>query len=282
MGYNLDCSLFERLCTSGYPVCSLTHQYNMHSDIAGLINLHYPGLRISREPHENHILRGFQENVVFVNVSSKKKEIVAPGGSQDSFQNEREGDMTHKCLQYLVQQNYKTEDIVVLTPCSGQVALLRGKLSQTFNVALNNVDLRDAGLRSVSMSSSPDNKPWIRLSTIENYEDGPYDIVIASLVRNNTEKDISPMDRAGRLHRLISTARNGLIVVGNAETFMRTESKRHDCNDFTRKLEHDGKIYNGFPLKCEKHPEHLITARCPGDFDLKCPDGGCAKPCKYG
>ena len=50
-GYDLDCSLFERLVTDGFPVATLQHQRRMRPSIARLIrNTIYPSLQVKSQP----------------------------------------------------------------------------------------------------------------------------------------------------------------------------------------------------------------------------------------
>ena len=51
-GYNLDCSLFERLVKGGFPVATLEEQRRMRPSVACLIkNTIYPNLRVGRATH---------------------------------------------------------------------------------------------------------------------------------------------------------------------------------------------------------------------------------------
>lgn len=40
----------------------------------------------------------------------------------------------------------------------------------------------------------------------------------------------------------------------------------------------DGHIYDGFPAKCERHPDRTILLQRADDFDEHCPEGGCKEP----
>ena len=43
-------------------------------------------------------------------------------------------------------------------------------------------------------------------------------------------------------------------------------------------LEKGQYIYQGFPIKCERHPERVVVLKRAVDFDKLCPDGGCTEP----
>lgn len=83
-----------------------------------------------------------------------------------------------------------------------------------------------------------------------------------------------------RLNVLLSRARDGLIMIGNMDTFMNArnaEGKRLWTELF--KLLKAGKhIYEGLPIKCEQHTNKTAIIDEPGQFDVICPDGGCDAP----
>lgn len=37
-------------------------------------------------------------------------------------------------------------------------------------------------------------------------------------------------------------------------------------------------IYDGFPIKCEKHPSRTAILAQSEEFDYQSPDGGCTEP----
>jgi len=81
-----------------------------------------------------------------------------------------------------------------------------------------------------------------------------------------------------RLNVLLSRARDALIMIGNAETFMNSRKGKDLWGRFMALLKGGRRIYDGFPVKCERHPDRRIVLRQPEDFDEHCPDGGCSEP----
>lgn len=130
----------------------------------------------------------------------------------------------------------------------------------------------------ITAASANVNKDPIRLSTIDNYQGEESDIVVVSLTRSNNNGDIGFMRAPERLNVLISRARDALIMIGNAETFINAKNGREEWIRLLNNLKKKGRIYDGFPLRCLKHPDNTTTARTPADFDMYCPDGGCAEP----
>ncbi|OTB10549.1 hypothetical protein K445DRAFT_27497 [Daldinia sp. EC12] len=284
-GYDLNRSLFERLILQGQPHCTLLNQHRMRPEISALIRHNYPDLQDADDTKNRPELLGFQDNVVFINhrypearhnVLVDKLDPTAGSSKQNIF----EADMVLKCVRYLGQQAYKTSNIVVLTPYLGQLSLLRNKLSKDHDPILNDLDSHDlveAG--EMPAASAEVNKNPIRLSTIDNYQGEESDIVVASLTRSNDDGDIGFMCAPERLNVLVSRARNALIMIGSASTFMNAKKGKDEWTRLFEHLKKDGRIHEGFPLKCEKHPDTKHIVRSPDDFEFYCPDGGCTLPC---
>lgn len=81
-----------------------------------------------------------------------------------------------------------------------------------------------------------------------------------------------------RLNVLLSRARNALLMVGNATTFLHSRKGSSTWQTLFDLLQENGQVFKGFPLKCERHPQQEILVRVPGEFQEKCPDGGCSDP----
>ncbi|KAI2626215.1 P-loop containing nucleoside triphosphate hydrolase protein [Xylaria nigripes] len=284
-GYDLNRSLFERLILQDRPSCILLNQHRMRPEISALIKHNYPALSDAQGTHNRPHLLGFQDDVIFVNHNKpeEKHNVLIDKldpTAKSSKQNVYEADMVLKCVRYLGQQNYKTDDIVILTPYLGQLYLLRKMLSQDHDPILSDLDSHDLVEAGLMPAASADvNKKPIRLSTIDNYQGEESNIVIASLTRSNEDGEIGFMAAPERLNVLVSRARNALLMIGNANTFMKATKGREEWVRLFENLKSVGKIRDGFPVKCEKHPDRMITICSPDEFDLHCPDGGCAELC---
>ena len=86
------------------------------------------------------------------------------------------------------------------------------------------------------------------------------------------------MSSPERLNVMLSRARNALILIGDAETFMGSRKGGELWERFMALLKAGRHIYDGFPVKCERHPSRKALLHRPGDFDEHCPDGGCSEP----
>ncbi|KAF2649460.1 P-loop containing nucleoside triphosphate hydrolase protein [Lophiostoma macrostomum CBS 122681] len=285
-GYNLNVSLFERLVHAGVSHTTLSKQHRMRPEISSLVrSLTYPELEDAYSTKGRPPLRGFQDDVIFVshhhpelnadNIAERRDE-----SSKSSKENMYEADMVLKCVRYLAQQGYNTENLVILTPYLGQLYLLLRTLSSENDPILNDLDsyeLVRAGLLTPAAANV--SKRNVRISTIDNYQGEESDIVIACLTRSNPVGDIGFMSAPQRVNVLLSRARNGLILIGNADTFMESRKGKDVWVPLMDNLKKDGHIYDGFPVKCEQHPDKVALISQKEDFDSVCPDGGCSEPC---
>ena len=82
-----------------------------------------------------------------------------------------------------------------------------------------------------------------------------------------------------RLNVLLSRARDALIMIGNAQTFLESPKGKDLWTRFFELLTGGGHIYDGFPVKCDRHTDRKALLREPVDFENECPDGGCKEPC---
>ena len=238
-------------------------------------------------------------------------------GSKVSRQNAFEAEMVLKTVRYLAQQGYGTDKQVVLTPYLGQLGLLLKHLKADLDPVLNDMDSFDlvrAGL--LPPASADAAKKQLRISTIgkfevlsvlcriplalqwlwldlppdttithwranshpDNYQGEESEIVIASLTRSNDKGDIGFMAAPQRLNVLLSRARNGLIIIGNASTFISSRKGSKVWGPFIEQLSQAGHLHDGLPVKCERHPKKTALLKSKDDFEIECPDGGCSEP----
>jgi hypothetical protein len=172
-GYDLNRSLFERLVLRGYPHQTLCQQHRMRLELSALVRqLTYPDLVDAPSTRRRPNLRGFRDNLVFVNYKELEiemldildwKDTTAPSSKKNIF----EARMTLKCVRYLGQQGYCTDNIVVLTPYLGQLRLLLDELGRDNDPVLNDLDSYDLVRVGLMPAASADlKKPRIRISTI--------------------------------------------------------------------------------------------------------------------
>ena len=112
---------------------------------------------------------------------------------------------------------------------------------------------------------------------IDNYQGEENDIIVASLTRSNEEGNVGFMSSPERLNVLLSRARNGLIIIGNSKTFLKSRSGKETWSKFFDLIKRLGYFYEGLPVRCEQHNDVKNVLRLPEDFERLCPDGGCTE-----
>lgn len=111
----------------------------------------------------------------------------------------------------------------------------------------------------------------------DNYQGEEAEIVIVSLTRSNSDGDIGFLAARERLNVLLSRARDCLIMIGNMETYMHSKKGKDTWVPFFESMKTKNHLYDGLPVRCERHPEKKFLLKEPEDFDRFCPDGGCAE-----
>ncbi|KAK1749921.1 helicase required for RNAi-mediated heterochromatin assembly 1 [Echria macrotheca] len=286
-GFDLNCSMFERLIKQGAKHQTLLKQHRMVPEISLFPRrLTYPDLVDDPKTMGRDRIRGLRDRVIFVNHSKPEDTDNAlrdrrDPGVKESKKNLFEAEMVVRCVKYMGQQGYSTSQIVVLTPYLGQLRVLQEMiLKGEYAVELGEMDKRElirAGL--MTQAAAQVNQAPIRISTIDNYQGEESDIVIASLTRSNETGDVGFMCAPERLNVLITRARNCLVLIGNMATFMNSKKGAGTWVPFFELMKEQGHLYDGLPVKCEKHPEIEALLQEPSDFDKFSPDGGCTKLC---
>jgi len=109
----------------------------------------------------------------------------------------------------------------------------------------------------------------------DNFQGDESDVVVVSLTRSNPRHDIGFMVSPERVNVLLSRARNALILIGNAESFMGSRKGGELWQRLLGMLKTGKHIYDGFPVHCERHKNCTALLKNPMEFDTECPDGGC-------
>lgn len=290
-GYNFDFSLFERMVRSNFPSTMLKVQHRMRPYISEFIRSQtYPALvdHISTLAFEN--VKGVTNNVVFVHHENKERGGDASSGESKTKSNDEEALMCVEIVRYLLLQGYRHDQITILTPYVGQVLkLIKALQSRLRDVSayvgeLDQQEIIDNVLTSQDEENEnllgSDSPKAIRCSSIDNFQGEESDIIVVSLVRSNARGDIGFLKEEQRVNVLLSRARIGLYMVGNAKTFTQSTKGGHVWNPILERLEKDKSVLEGFPTVCQLHPEDAaININKPELFRELCPNGGCTRPC---
>lgn len=85
-----------------------------------------------------------------------------------------------------------------------------------------------------------------------------------------------------RVNVLLSRARNGLFLVGNAECLRYSKAGSIVWDPIIRMLEEKRQVKRGLPTRCQLHPDDDPIELCkPADFRLYRPNGGYNRPCSF-
>jgi hypothetical protein len=60
-------------------------------------------------------------------------------------------------------------------------------------------------------------------------------------------------------------------------TFTSSRKGKETWKPFFQMLKDRGNLYDGLPVRCERHPERTAILEKPEHFEKNCPDGGCAE-----
>ena len=290
-GINFDESLFERLALQeGFPVQVLNVQHRMRPEISTLVRqTTYPELMDALSVKNREHIRGLASDVVFISHSEYETGDENHAALATSSKvNEFEADMVVGVTKFLLQQGYNTDDIVILTPYLGQMALIQRKLKRMEINALIGEKDRAELVRAnpgeiLNGDAATSASSCVRVATIDNYQGEESKIVIASLVRSNAESNIGFLSGPERVNVLFSRARDGFILVGNADTLRNAKNNRRGrelWSGVLDRLKASDSLKRGLPIICQRHKEAAVTLVCtPEHFAQFCPEGGCHLPC---
>ena len=192
-GYNLDCSLFERLCCMRrLTAVTLEVQHRMRPSISALVRSQtYPNLKDHESVSNYPNIRGVSDSLIFVN-----HEHYEDGADTDNLTtktNKYEAELTLQIVRFLLLQGYGAEQIVVLTPYLGQLMVFKDLMAIVLKDAtalLSDRDIEELEDLEESERSKSQNKELsssgmanakaVRCSSIDNYQGEEADIVVIS------------------------------------------------------------------------------------------------------
>ncbi|KAI4745736.1 P-loop containing nucleoside triphosphate hydrolase protein [Aureobasidium sp. EXF-12298] len=172
-GYDLNRSMFERLVLKGYPHQVLAQQHRMRPEISDLVRqLTYPDLIDAPKTQHRPDLRGFSDNVVFVNHDQPEDAAYDDPTTvnvRTSKRNTFEAEMAFKTVKYLLQQKYNASSIVVLTPYLGQLK----KLQEVFGRGEVETVLSDFDIKNMEKNGLIEDSSEVKGTSAEGVEGTP-------------------------------------------------------------------------------------------------------------
>lgn len=218
-GMTLETTLFDRLLALHGPGIKrmLTTQYRMHETImrfpadelyeSKLVAADFVKERLLKDlPYEVQDTEDTREPLVFWDTQggdfAEKAEdegVTGKGGKGmrlgDSKSNEGEAALVKMHVGNLVQAGVKAEDIAVVTPYNGQLALLAGLLKEAY--------------------------PGIELGSVDGFQGREKEAVIVSTVRSNAEHEVGFLGEKRRLNVAMTRPKRHLCVIGDSDTISR-------------------------------------------------------------
>ncbi|THW27430.1 hypothetical protein D6D23_02831 [Aureobasidium pullulans] len=286
--YALDTSLFERLVTAAdggvrLPFSRLDTQRRMHPSIAELVrSTLYPTLSDAPSTIAHPEVAGMRKRLFWLDHQYPESH----GGMQStSHTNDYEVEMTTALVSHLIKQGtYKPEAIAVLTPYLGQLRKLRLRMQSSFEVLLDDRDvksLQDEGLDDGGAQSRAPLAPGVqkgsiasavRIATVDNFQGEEAEVVVISLVRSNKEQKCGFLRTSNRINVLLSRAKNGMFIIGNSATTQHIPM----WTEVLQLLQMNGNFGDALELACPRHIADDMRVTEPDDFIRLAPDGGCS------
>ncbi|KAM5349087.1 hypothetical protein ACJ41O_008910 [Fusarium nematophilum] len=234
--WQLDRSQFERRAVGEpglrpAPFAQLDVQRRMRPDISRLIRRVYPHLQDHDSVVDLPDVVGMQRNLFWLD--HNHVEDSGGDGNIKSHSNIWETNMATALVRHLVRQGeYKTEDIALLTPYTGQLQQLRAALSKDFEICLSDRDMEklahegfedvpaDDGAQKNAVVEKKQLLQTIRLATVDNFQGEEAKVIVVSLVRSNTQRKVGFLRTENRINVLLSRAQHGMYLIGNSETYL--------------------------------------------------------------
>lgn len=290
-GYDLDCSLFERLVLSNLPSATLNVQHRMRPEISQFIRTQtYPKLQDHSSVNDFPNVKGVTENVVFVD--HKILEDGAGSNEDDAHlaktkSNTYEAEVCVEIVRFFLLQGYAPSRIAILTPYLGQLmrilSLVRSRLREAIACVSeqDQRDLEDIGEESEGLRDDVSAKS-VRCSTVDNFQGEEADLVVISLVRSNPHGNVGFLKEAQRVNVLMSRAKHGMFIIGNSSVLRGSKAAKKVWDPILDSMESAGRLLPGLPTYCFLHPddEPVLLSRME-DWRLYRPNGGCRRQCNF-
>ncbi|KAF2856036.1 hypothetical protein T440DRAFT_96542 [Plenodomus tracheiphilus IPT5] len=298
----LDKSQFERLSIGqrgrpNMPVAQLNVQRRMRPQVSTLIReTIYEKLIDHRSTINLPDVVGLRKNVFWLDHQNLENEKDTSAHHSKSKSNVWEVAMVQALVRHIVRQGvYSSEDIAVLTPYTGQLQKLRAALRSDFEIVLSDRDqdaLEKDGFEMIDTTGPKQGDPsaqshrqrplekknlgeLLRIATVDNFQGEEAKVIIVSLVRSNERRNVGFLKTTNRINVLLSRAKHGMYLIGNADTYASVEMWQKVIN----MLRATDSVGDKLALCCSRHTGTPIDIQQPEDFVRLSPEGGCREAC---
>ncbi|CAG4956480.1 unnamed protein product [Colias eurytheme] len=247
--YNLEISLFERMIRNGIHAKTLTIQRRMRPNFVELlVPTIYEKLDCHPIVFNYPKVKGMKDTLYFYNHDVFEDSE----GLEDSWshKNTFEAKWCVNLANYLLQMEYKSNEVTILATYTGQATLIK-EFTKKYPM------LQD-----------------IKITVVDNFQGEESKIVILSLVRSNRDGNIGFLAAANRICVALSRAKEGFYIFGNMKGL---KSASTIWRSIDEKLSAQNAIGHTIELYCEKHDQSLGVEKYE---DLNnCRKGSCLKNC---
>jgi hypothetical protein len=300
--HQLDKSQFERLSVGeagrpSVPIAQLNIQRRMRPEISTLIReTIYEKLLDHPSTIDLPNVVGLRQNVFWLDHTHLEDAGEMDVQHSRSKSNSWEVQMVHALVRHVVRQGtYKSSDIAVLTPYTGQLQKLRAAMRSDFEIVLSERDqeaLENDGFKleesqpghaQVTATAEHGGKPLerkqlselLRVATVDNFQGEEAKVVIISLVRSNKKRNVGFLKTTNRINVLLSRAKHGMFLIGNTDTYSTVSM----WQDVIGMLGANDSVGQSLGLCCPRHPDKIMDVHEPDDFAKFSPEGGCSEAC---
>nr|KAJ3423060.1 hypothetical protein HK105_003691 [Polyrhizophydium stewartii] len=193
-------SLFERLIRLGVTAVEMPEQGRMRESLAGLCRSLYPGIQTLEATRTATVMQRANPGFAFESQFVDVQDFMGQGETEPRpgfFQNLGEAEYVVAVFQYMRLIGYPASKIAILTPYRGQRELIIDVLAQR-------------------CSWNPIFGTPRSIATLDEFHDGPVDVVLMSLVRTRTAGAVAD---PRQLAAGVLSARLGVYVFGRRAAF---------------------------------------------------------------
>lgn len=240
--WNLDVSMFERLVQNKIRHSQMIKQRRMIPEIRRALKPIYESL----EDHESVLNRPSISGMGGLNTFFFSHDWPESSDVLKSKINEDEANMVVGFYNYLVLNGIEIKAITVLTFYNGQRKLILKKLRSHPN------------LQGCSH----------KVVTVDSYQGEENEVVLLSLVRNNTKEEIGFLRVANRVCVALSRAQRGFYLFGNSNMLCFASTLWWDIIQIIGG--DPNRVGGSLPICCEKHKQivHVIGTSGVGDVQV--------------
>ncbi|KAJ5947678.1 hypothetical protein N7466_000693 [Penicillium verhagenii] len=226
--FHLDLSMFERLIGNNMPYIMLREQRRMVPEIRELLHPIYGELHDHRSVREYPPIPGMGNTRTFFFTHRWPEQ----GDSFSSKLNEMEGAMVVELCVWLILNGTPGNKITILTFYNGQRTTI--------------FKLMRRHKHSLLLKST-------NIVTVDSYQGEENEIILASLVRSNSNQSIGFLGVDNRVCVALSRAKRGFFLFGNAEVLASSSPLWKQVLSIMMADLNNLRVGRTFPLTCKSH-----------------------------